>query len=87
MPLSAAPAPRLRVIDGGSLTMRRDEAHIEAVAFCDEVTAAVARIVDAATALPVPSMFIVNEATRLTYRAEFAKAELLALTAIPDGAA
>lgn len=80
---------RLRVIDGGSLTMRRDEAHIEAITLCDEVLQGVGRIVSAITALPVPSMSAVNEATRLAYRADFAKAELIALTAAekPDGAA
>lgn len=82
-----APRPRLTVIDGRSTADKiRDEAHIESIALCDDVIAAAAKIIDAATGNPVPSLFIVNEATRLAYKADFAKAELLALTT-PDGAA
>lgn len=79
--------PPLTVIDGRlTIDARRDEAHIEAIAFCEEAIAATARIVNAITGLPVPSMTVINEATRLAYRAEFARAELIALAgALPDG--
>lgn len=79
MALPAEHLPRLRVIDGGSPVMRIEEAHVEAVAFCDEVVSGAARIVDALFGLPVPSALAINEAMRLAYRAERAKAELVAL--------
>lgn len=79
MALPVEHLPRLRVIDGGSPSMRIEEAHVEAVAFCDEVVSGAARIVDALFGLPVPSALAINEAMRLAYRAERAKAELVAL--------
>jgi hypothetical protein len=63
--------------------MRREEAHIEAIAFMDEVRAAALVIIDAITGLPVPSMKAINEAYRLAYRAEVARAEMLALEPEP----
>ena len=86
MALRAAPT-HLTVIDGGSPLMRIEEAHIEAIAFCDEVEWAAAEIVNAIVGLPVPSMKAINEATRMAHRASAARAELLALTGQPEPAA
>lgn len=78
----------LTLVQGGrTLTQRRDEAHIEAIAFMEDVHRAAIRMIDAVMGLPVPSMLVIHEANRLAYRADFAKAELLALTINPDGAA
>lgn len=77
----------LTLIEGGrAISQRRDEAHIEAIAFMDEVARTAARVVDAITALPVPSMVAINEVNRLAYRATLARNELLTLTT-PDGSA
>lgn len=70
--------PKLSVIEGGR-DWRIDEAHIEAIAFMDEVEVAVALIVDQITGLPVPSIRAINEAHRLAHRAQLARAEMLAL--------
>lgn len=77
-----AALPYLTLLEGGRKPDRRsaaEEAHVEAVAFCDEVVSGAARIVDALFGLPVPSALAINEAMRLAYRAERAKAELVAL--------
>lgn len=71
--------PPLRVIDGGSSRMRIEEAHVEAIAFMDEVQRACAEIVNAVTGLPVPSMAAIDTANRIAHRATLARAELLAL--------
>ena len=83
------PLPVLSVIEGGRKPDRRsalEEAHIEAIAFCDEVEWAALEIVNAVTGLPVPSMKAINEALRMAHRAHAAKAELLALRGPEDAA-
>lgn len=78
--------PRLRVIDGGSPAMRREEAHIELLTLFAEVEAAARVIVNAVTGLPVPSMVAVNEAHRMAHRAQKARDEYLSLTGGNDAA-
>ena len=82
MVLPAAPIPPFVVIEGGRKPDRRsalEEAHVEAIALCDEVEWAAAEIVNAIIGLPVPSMKAIHEATRMAHRASAARAELLAL--------
>lgn len=70
----------LTVIEGGrALRQRRDEAHIEAIALCDEVEWAALAIVNEIVGLPVPSTVAINTALKMAHRASAARAELLAL--------
>lgn len=78
MALDRAPAPALTVIDGGR-TWQQDEAHMELLTLFAEIQVAARVIVNAVTGLPVPSMLAINEAQRLSYRAERAREEWLAL--------
>jgi hypothetical protein len=58
--------PRLRVIDGGSAAMRREEARVEYLALCQELEVAASRIA--------------VEAKRLVRKAQVAREEIAALT-------
>jgi len=69
----ALPAtPRLRVIDGGSDAMRRDEARIEALSLMDEVVAF------AIEAQPVLNEWQTN-LTKLARRVALARGEVMTL--------
>lgn len=75
--------PVLTLIPGG---WRGEEADIEAVAFMDEVAAAMTRIHNAELERDVPSMSVLHEAARIAHKAGLARAEFLNLTD-PRGAA
>jgi hypothetical protein len=63
-----------------------EEADMEAVAFMDDAIAAMSRVLDAEISRDVPSLVVVNECGRVTYRAEKAKAEILRLRGGNDAA-
>ena len=97
MAVHPAPTPNaalrgsLSVLDGGrdrrrTAESRRDELHIEVLAFFAEVEHDAAVIVDAVTGLPVPSMVAINRANRLAYRASKAREEWVALSGPEDAA-
>lgn len=79
------PAPALTVIEGGR-QWRAEEAHVELLAFLDEAEVAAMRIIDAIAGLPVPSIRAINEAGKIAWKAQQARAEYMALTT-PDPAA
>jgi hypothetical protein len=58
---------------------KREEAHIEAIAFMDEVAQSCEAIVTAIALLPIPSMLAIQEAGRIAVRAELAKRQILDL--------
>ena len=76
--------PRLHVIEGGRKPDRRsagEEAHMEVMAFFDEVEQSVTAIAEQSL-----GMRVLNECSRLAHRTAQARREWLLLTH-PDGAA
>ena len=71
--------PRLRVIDGGSPAMRREEAHVEVMAFFSEVETGALRAAEAAAS-------VLDEMSRLAHRTAEARRQWLVLGG-PDDAA
>lgn len=85
--VAEAARPVLRALEGGRKADRRtaaEFAHVELMTFFSEVETAAEVIVNAVVGLPVPSTLVINEASRLAFRAGRAREEWLALTDGPD---